>query len=262
MPDDIYDFVDERYARKPDRLFLSPPTNKEGESGEIRMVKEPNGNFLYMKVNDIWYRFVDTTSNRVVLDTEIHTKGLRLTKPAWIDQYTPSSAINSSGAGTPPDWSTNYGGFLFDDVVDEDLLIIVNIPHQWKYGTDIYPHIHWMPMNTNTGNVKWTLEYRWTKEGEAESSSWTALTAKIVAAGGTVRELYNTKFDSISGSGFTSHSVLTFRLIREASDTTNDTFNTDVLLKGFGIYLQIDGFGSEEKESKNLHEEIRNKGVI
>jgi len=259
MPNDGYDFIDERYMRKPDVLYTAPPKSTEGEDGETRIVKERFGTYMYVKANNIWYRFFDINSDKVILDSELHVRGLRLTDTTWDDMRAPAQAINGAGANAP-DWSSTYVGWLFDDVVDETVQLALQMPHNWKQGSTIYPHIHWMPMNTNSGNVVWEMNYKWTNVGEVEGTSFTTDTV-TVAAGGTARMHKISAFSAIDGTGMTLSSMFSVQLSRLGSDGS-DTFNTDTLLKEFDIHYEIDGFGSEEEYEKISYKEYKQKGVI
>lgn len=59
MPEvlDNYDFNDIRYTRKPEKVYLSAPTDSEGEDGEMRMVQDRNEYVLYLRANGVWYQF-------------------------------------------------------------------------------------------------------------------------------------------------------------------------------------------------------------
>ena len=37
----------------------------------------------------------------------------------------------------------------------------VQLPHSYKEGTTIYPHIHWTPKTAAAGVVEWKLHYTW-----------------------------------------------------------------------------------------------------
>ena len=79
------------------------------------------------------------------------------------------SAGSASRLGfTDPDWaqfqddgsgSTGVYQLAFDNTTDEELYFTAELPHGWKLGSTIYPHVHWSPEDTNTGNVVWGLEY-------------------------------------------------------------------------------------------------------
>ncbi len=44
----------------------------------------------------------------------------------------------------------------------EAMSFTVQLPHNWKEGTTIFPHLHWMPKATaSSGNVEWNFDYTW-----------------------------------------------------------------------------------------------------
>ena len=64
--------------------------------------------------------------------------------------------VKDNGSG-----STGVYTYQFDNNTEEELFFAAQIPHAWKEGSNIYPHVHWYPTNTDTGNVIWGLEYTW-----------------------------------------------------------------------------------------------------
>ena len=41
----------------------------------------------------------------------------------------------------------------------EMMSFVVQLPHSWKEGSTIFPHVHWLPKADKTGNVQWNLDY-------------------------------------------------------------------------------------------------------
>ena len=87
--------------------------------------------------------------------------------PYWDDLRVPTSATNRGGANDPrflpflDDGSGSVGVFTwqFRTNQEEELFFECQIPHHWKEGTIIKPHIHWSPMDAGAGGVVWGLEY-------------------------------------------------------------------------------------------------------
>lgn len=159
------------------------------------------------------------------------------------DLRAPATAVNPPGAASDPDWDSTNIGYLFDAGSTEVLQIIMQMPHTWAEGEDIEPHVHWMPTNTNTGDVLWQMEYKWTNIGDVEAGTFTSV--DVVDAGrGTAYTHQLASFGEISGAGKTASSILSIRLSRVGGDV-KDTYNADALLKEFDIHYPINSFGEE-----------------
>lgn len=170
-------------------------------------------------------------------------------KLSWDDLRAPATTISIFGFGTDPDFNSTKIGYDFDPATTETLYIIFQMPHTWKEGTGIRPHLHWLPSNTNTGNVLWRIEYKWTNVGDTESGSFTTLDS-LDAADGVAEKHQVASFAEIDGSGKTLSSVLSIQLSRIGGDAS-DTYNADALLKEFDIHYQIDRIGSDNEFSNN-----------
>ena len=65
------------------------------------------------------------------------------------------SGIRAPGKNEIVDAGAGPGLFLywFDDNTEEELFFTVQMPHGWKEGSDIMPHVHWVA-NAGSGNVE------------------------------------------------------------------------------------------------------------
>ncbi len=254
---DSYDFVDERYMRKPEKIYLSPPTIDEGEDGEMRMVKETNGNFLYLRASNHWYRMVDTGSNRVVLDTILLVKGLRLTDTSWDDMKFPFTR-DKQGQSSKPDYDFTNMGLLFPyDDPAEIVYITSQMLHAWKQGTTIYPHIHYIQEGADQPTFK--MDYRFFNTGDLQPGSFTTVTFDnhvFDYASGDLHQIASID-GGISMEGLTLSCLMDMKVYRD-----DDLIEADVLGKEFDIHYEINSFGSEEEYIKTEQKEIRDKGVI
>ena len=114
---------------------------------------------------------------------------------------------------------------------DESLHFVAQLPHSYKEGTDIVPHVHWMPSTTNAGSVVWELEYIWVNvNGTTPGSTSVTVTD---AGDGTALKQQKAIFAAIDGTGKTISSVLTGRLTRLTSDPGDD-------FTGIAYGLEID----------------------
>ncbi len=100
-----------------------------------------------------------------------------------------------------PTWTTFLGSLkalAFDGGSSEgELFFDVQMPHGWVEGTTIYPHIHWAPSTTGSGNVIWYLEYTWANY-QGTFGTPTDINSGAITAGGTA---FKHLISSIPSSG-------------------------------------------------------------
>ena len=124
----------------------------------------------------------------------------------------------------------------------EEVHFTVQLPHSWKIGTDLVPHVHWTDTNIDTGNVRWSLEYTWADENGTFGASTTI--HKVIAVSGVPWKHVRTDFAAIDGSGITGiSSMLVCRLYRDSSHA-DDTFTGDAALLEIDFHYEIDTIGS------------------
>jgi len=138
-------------------------------------------------------------------------------------------------------------GFDFDDDNQEELYFMVQMPHSWVEGTDIYPHVHWTSDDTDVGSkkVRWGLEYTWTNVGEEFPLTSIIYGEDPIAPCNPVTEDLHaiTELGTLSGTGKTLSSILVCRVFRDAGHS-NDNFGKDATLLMLDFHFQEDAFGS------------------
>jgi hypothetical protein len=94
------------------------------------------------------------------LERVIATK--RTYEEQWDDLRVPASSVKILGSANIPYWDTFIGvtQILRFDASDQ-VFFNLQLPHGWKEGTAIKPHVHWSSESTDTGTdeVEWNLEY-------------------------------------------------------------------------------------------------------
>ena len=124
-------------------------------------------------------------------------------------------AVDLGGGATSPDLVQINGGTIqlpgFDGgVTTEQLWGAKEIDHDYSEGTDIYPHVHWMPTTNGAGSVKWQLTYLIMRGGVAIGAETTISGTQV--AGGTAWAL---KFINLApvipGAGIQIGDQLIFR---------------------------------------------------
>ena len=160
-----------------------------------------------------------------------------------------------------PDFDTFITGtkvFWFDNGTDQEVHFSVQIPHNWAVGTDIYPHVHWVPKTTADGNpanqkVRWGLEYTWANYSTVFPAVQTVYAINHIPDDANVvqNKHYMTRFAAITPGADQDEisTMMVCRLFRDANDAA-DNYEHDAGLLEFDIHYQIDGFGSVQETSK------------
>lgn len=169
----------------------------------------------------------------------------------WNDINLP--AANLKPGATPPTWgpffvSGGVEGYLFSPTVEDMLHTSSEIIHGYKEGTDIQVHVHWMPVTSNVGVVRWGLEYVWVNNDGAIASTPTTIYKETTSVG-TAWAHQRSDFPMIIGTGKTIGSAIIMRVFRDATNI-NDTFTGDAAMIQIGIHYEIDTIGSRNISDK------------
>lgn len=154
-----------------------------------------------------------------------------------------------SGSSGPQIWYFRNNG------TEEAMSFTVQLPHGWKEGSIIYPHIHWTPRTTGSGNVEWNFEYSWANYDPVTPQVFPAITTStVISTGAFTAKSHNitaltTGNTGIDGTGKKISSILICRIWRNSSDA-NDTYNADAGVLFMDFHLQIDGYGSHQEYIK------------
>jgi len=166
----------------------------------------------------------------------------------WDDLRFPSTGLNPAGQVSPPGIDSEDGGLLFDDNSTEIIAGFGQMPHSWKMGSTIKPHVHWQATNDNAGDVLWRLDY---KIANAES----AFPADWVSDDLVVSSIEDEDFQMVRGftpidmSGKTLSCVIKFRVKRVGGDEL-DTLTGDAKLLEFDLHYEIDSVASGKEFTK------------
>lgn len=176
--------------------------------------------------------------------------------PVWDDIRVPISSAKRLGL-TDPDWvkfkddgagSVGVYALAFDNVRDEEVFFSVQMPHSYKEGSDIDPHVHWAPSSGAAGDVIWALEYVWADETTGVFGNTTIIT--ITTATAEVSHKHQrAEFAYISGTGKKISSMLMCRLYRFATSASDD-YAADVFLLEFDFHFRLDTAGSRREVVK------------
>lgn len=218
-------------------------------AGSERMTIDSSGNT----------RIGDGTNNTYIeSDGSLSYEG---TATRWDDLKVPVNSVKIKGTVDEAKWDTFLGNtalLWFENNKSQDVVFTVQMPHAWKQGTAIMPHVHWTTGRNGVGpapgsnTVTWNLEYTWANVGEVFSAPSGTNTGSAVAAPNTgaghiaLNEHVITPLGSIVATTKTLSSMLVCRLYRSASDS----YSGDAGLLEIDFHFEIDSDGSRSEYTK------------
>jgi hypothetical protein len=164
-------------------------------------------------------------------------------QPTW-------TKVTDDGAG-----STGIYAYAFSASALNELWIAFHVNHDYKQGTAFYPHIHWLPSTTNTGTVRWGIEWSaasrsGTTLGGAEAFGNTTYTYIEQTGSGTAlqHQVAEVADPGITITGAEADMLILARVFRDAAHA-NDTFTGTALGLQLDAHFQIDKHATPNKSS-------------
>jgi hypothetical protein len=218
---------------------------------------------LYYSSGNWTLRSVSTENDLVTVEHD-GTLVLKNDAVVWEDLRVPVTSTKLGGTKDPgfavfkDNGSGSQGVFInwFDKTTEEELYFAVQVPHCYKLGSDIEPHVHWTPAaNGGAGAVvSWGLEYTWAEIGSSFGNTSIIYSNTHYPGDGSLvaGKHYLTDFATISGDGINSvSSMLCCRVFRDAGGTgATDDYDDDAGLIEIDFHFQIDTLGSRQELAK------------
>ncbi len=168
---------------------------------------------------------------------------------AWDDLRFPAQGINPPGQVSDPDLEAATGMLLFDAAATNVIAGVAQMPHSWKEGTVIVPHVHWQKTTSAAGNVLWRFEYD-TIVNPGEVSPLTFAnqidaTTPVVGTpdNDTAGENLISSFGEVDTTDKIISTCIFWKLSRVGGDAA-DTYGAAARLVEFDIHYQLDSRGS------------------
>lgn len=168
----------------------------------------------------------------------------------WNDVTNDFAAAKVTGASQPT-WAAFRSGiyaYSFSASAMNEAWVNFHITHDYKSGTTVYPHIHWSTTGTNTGTVRFGIEYSVAK-GHNQGAFPASTTVYIEqAASGTA---YQHMIAEVSdGDSFSTNiepdSLVITRIFRDAAHA-NDTCTDAVFILFADIHYKSNRFNTKNK---------------
>lgn len=186
-------------------------------------------------------------------------KTIELQTTVYDDYVTPISPATFRGASNNPtltklfdDGAGSTGIWAYVFVNGDEVLVTVQLPHRWKEGTTIYPHIHFMCTSDvdPADNFGIEFEYTWADINEDFPANTTLTTTDISTGVNTddMHQFANIPAAGINGAGHTISSVLLCRIKRVAAIA--DDYADGVAILDFDVHYEINTMGSRQISAK------------
>lgn len=147
--------------------------------------------------------------------------------------------IADNGAG-----SDGVYAYAFPFNLEKEILVLTQVPYNWKEHTDMNINIRWSPSTNDAGNVVWGIEYVWDNVNTVIGNT-TIITASVSAS--TIANMHQQGFLGVlSGSGKNYSSILNCRVFRQTGNV-EDTYSGDAYLLEFDFQYETDSLGSPHK---------------
>jgi hypothetical protein len=127
-----------------------------------------------------------------------------------------------------------------------EVFFTLQMPHSWKEGSDIYPHVHWVPeSDLGVGEaVEWGLEYTWASIGSTFGDT-TIISSDVPEIPNPTTGTHElTRLGTIDGSGETLSSMIVCRVFR---DGVSDNYSGNAGLMEIDFHYEIDTIGSRQE---------------
>jgi hypothetical protein len=166
------------------------------------------------------------------------------TATVWDDLVMPLLA-GKQGQTDKPVWDATNGGYLYPQNDTSHILYLnAQLPHRWKFGSAVFPHLHWHQAVNQTPVFK--MDYRWSEIGGAVPAGWTTYTMSSKVATYTSGTIHQISYGAaLSGTGYTMSSILQIKLYRD-----DNAYTGNLLATSFDIHYESDTLGSNAEYVK------------
>lgn len=182
----------------------------------------------------------DCTIEQVAIASPLQVDG-------WDDLRFPVQGINPAGAANAPTVDTTLDGYpgtlLFSGSQENVIAGVAQLPHAWKRGSAIRPHIHWSKPVGSASATVWVLYYRMLGfVGEVHGAMVGPVAATVLVGDPTVADtMLIAGFGEIDMTGQKESTCIAWQ-IRRLGNTDAD--NGTARLFEFDIHYQTDKAGT------------------
>jgi hypothetical protein len=194
----------------------------------------------------------NVTNTSTVVSASLTAKALALDPLVWDDLRNPATAINPPGAASDPVRNQSDGWLEFSASQTNTIVVDVQLPHAYKEGSTIRPHVHWHKKTAGAGDVLWRCEYAFWNIGAAVPNSYTTVDVSTPIPAfpddGTVKSLI-TSWGDVTMTG-KRISCLGKMIVSRVGGAPADTYAGLAVMEYVDIHYQLDTAGSVLETTK------------
>jgi len=168
------------------------------------------------------------------------------TKDGWADIVSELYYRDSPSSPT----AANYKGGLYlpEFLTGQTMEVFSNfhIPHSWRAGTMLYPHVHFTVLNNTAGVVRWGFEYTFARRHDSSSHTTFPATQVIVIDFSIPANSADTHFvceapeaGGITGTNLEVDAMVLTRIYREGAHA-NDTYPGSCFGITADLHIEVD----------------------
>jgi hypothetical protein len=172
------------------------------------------------------------------------TQGLTTHLPVWKD-LTSNPAWNASGSYAQPPMVVFSGNILlpaFSAGTMQEMAFSFTLNNDINVGSNMYPHIEWSPDDTDTGDVRWGMEYTIAEQGSVFAESVTVYL--LQAANGAIKESISAEFAALVAP--LPDTIIQGRIFRDAANI-EDTYTGNAVLHAVNLHYLASALGTPSR---------------
>ena len=185
--------------------------------------------------------------NTLIADS-VNAIRLSGTATVWEDLMFPFSTGHQGNANYPP---FNADSLYFEFSIDSTgsdaqfMYFIIQMPHSWKEGSTIYPHVHYKYEDA-VGACSFRMKYKWFNIGSTTAVGWKWAHMNITSSADDKDHTLVSTYSGINGSGKTISSILICKVYLYGISGTGTCKAYQ-----FDIHYEKDALGSNTEKQKN-----------
>jgi hypothetical protein len=230
-----------------------------GEQGPQGLEGTSGTNAVLLSTNNVFTGATNTFLNTLIVSNMILVGNLVLSNTVWDDEVTiPFVTGVKAGSYNPPILKkvTGISGEIYQYVFETqrtaaneaESMIAFQLPHSYKRGSDVHPHIHWIPSTSNAGKVVWGLEFvAGPVTGQYPAVSTTYYVTNSTVAGTSMTMIVSEWAQPISGSNLTESSCIFGRVFRNSRTGSGDTYSDDAIGISLDLHIEKNSLGSNNE---------------